>query len=80
MNFNNITDLAQSEAWPSSLLEFSNRAKLSRKIVENLKVIEDQSVNRLEEVSYPETRLLTIFIQSEKDQKFDQDLVVGKCL
>ena len=41
-------------------------------------VIEDQSLFRLEELSYPETRLLTIFIGGDKEQKFDQDLVIGE--
>lgn len=47
-------------------------------IVYSAQVIEDQSKFRLEELSYPETRLLTLYIGGDKDQKFDQDLVVGE--
>jgi hypothetical protein len=70
-------DLVMAEGWPEELLDLCNRGNLAKKVLGNLKVIEDRSVYRLEELSYPETKFLTIYITDRKDS-IDHDLIVGK--
>ena len=43
-----IIDTVMAEGWPSSVLQLPNRAKLSRSLLEQLKIIEIQGGHRLE--------------------------------
>ena len=75
-----IIDTVMTEAWPSSILQLTNRYKLSRALLEQLKIIEDKGTHRIELNSFPETRLMQIIIPADRDKGYENDIVLGKYL
>ena len=73
-----ILDLTFSQGWTLDLLEEKNRSKLALKILPHLKIIEDKSSFRLEELSFPESRLMTVVLLVQKENRRDKELVMGK--
>ena len=74
-----ILDLTLQQGWTLDLLEERNRSKLALKILPHLKIIEDKSLFRLEELSYPESRLMTVVLLVQKENRKDKELVMGMC-
>lgn len=69
-----ITEMVYAEGWPLSLLAPAERAHLGYRILERLKVINENDIHRLEAVSYPETRILQVWQQGEK---YKPDFLIG---
>lgn len=61
-----ISEMAYTEGWPISILEYPQRSQLAYRILEKLKVIDDKGVYRLETSSYPESRLLNVVVEGQK--------------
>jgi len=79
MSEREIIDTVMTEAWPSSILQLPNRYKLSRALLEQLKIIEDKGTHRIELTSFPETRLMQIIIPADRDKGYENDIVLGTC-
>ena len=77
MSEQEIIDTCMTEAWPSSILQLPNRYKLSRSLLEQLKIIEDKGTHRIELTSFPETRLMQIIIPADRDKGYENDIVLG---
>ena len=78
INEREIIDTVMSEAWPSSILQLPNRHKLTRALLEQLKIIEDKGTHRIELSSFPETRLMQIIIPADRDKGYENDIVLGR--
>jgi len=72
-----IIDTVMAEGWPSSVLQLPNRAKLSRSLLEQLKIIEIQGGHRLELLTFPETRLMQIYIPADFEKGYKEDVPLG---
>jgi hypothetical protein len=61
-----ISEMAYTEGWPISILEYPQRSQLAYRILEQLKVINDKGAHRLETNSFPESRLLNVVVEGQR--------------
>ena len=55
-----MTELAHSEGWPPKLLHYTDRLSLAHKLIDELKIVTEYGVPRLESRHYPERAMLAI--------------------
>lgn len=72
-----IIDIVNSESWPLSLLQHEQRTLLGHKILDNLKIVNENSSERLEPMSYLETRLLEIVVVSVAPGHPEKETSIG---
>eukprot|EP00981_Chlorochromonas_danica_P003743 scaffold688_cov149-Ochromonas_danica.AAC.1 len=64
-----VEEIVLSEGWPVKLLAYEERKNLSTALLDKLKVITDNGRQRLELVSYVETRMITVIRLAQADQE-----------
>jgi hypothetical protein len=64
MSNEEILDIVLAEGWPMALLQPGQRLQLAYRIVERLKVVQENGRPRIEFYSYPERRMLQISISN----------------
>lgn len=63
-----LNELVHSEGWPIRLQDHHQRMTLAVKMMDKLKLVEENEVKRLEIYSFPETKLLTVFLNTSPEE------------